>query len=177
MKKLVFFDRDGVVNLEDHPYTHTINDFHFEPNFFSFFKSLKNSGAICFLITNQSGINRGYFTQKDLEILHNFMEESIFRECQSGFDRIYFCPHTPEDNCLCRKPKPGMILQALKDFNLNLEDFESYFIGDSITDMQAAQSAKITHRILINLKGVPLECEAATDIVKNLKEASKIVLK
>lgn len=175
-KKLVFFDRDGVVNLESHPYTFKIEDFHFAPGFFEFFAKLRAQNALCFLITNQSGINRGYFTQKDLEKLHHFMQETIKQHCKGGFDKIYFCPHTPTEDCNCRKPKPAMILEALREFGLALEDFSSYFIGDSLADMQAAKSAEVSVRILID-SARNLECREATHVVKDLQEASAIVLR
>ncbi|TLD82880.1 HAD family hydrolase [Helicobacter sp. MIT 11-5569] len=183
-RKIVFFDRDGVVNIEDTPYGYQIETFYFAPNFVELFLELKKQDAICILVTNQSGINRGIFTQKDFEILSNFMQNCI-KSClmiplrQSGFmpknisfDGIYFCPHIKEDNCSCRKPKSGMLENALKDFGLELSNYNSFIIGDKDTDMQAGLNVGVETRIFIGEDEAP----NATHTVKNLKEAMPILL-
>ena len=183
-RKVVFFDRDDVVNLEDAPYGYKIETFYFAPYFMELFLELKKLDSLCFLVTNQSGINRGIFTQKDFEVLSAFMQNCIV-SCltiplrQSGFvpkniafDGIYFCPHTKEENCICRKPKSQMLLQACKDFGLDLSLYESYILGDKDTDMIAGLNAGVQTRIIVG-KG---ESQNATHRVKNLKEALEILI-
>ena len=181
-RKIVFFDRDGVVNLEDEPYGYTIDTFYFAPHFIELFLELKKQDALCFVVTNQSGINRGIFTQKDFEALSSFMQSCIlsclmiplrqsgFMPKNIGFDGIYFCPHTKEENCICRKPKPQMLLQACVDFGLDLSQYDSYILGDKDTDMIAGLEAGVQTRILVGEN----QALHATHRVSNLKEALKL---
>ena len=183
-RKVVFFDRDGVVNLEDAPYGYQIDTFYFAPYFMDLFLELKKQDALCFVITNQSGIHRGIFTQKDFEILTSFMRNCIksslmiplreygFMPKNIGFDGVYFCPHTKEEGCACRKPNPQMLQNALRDFHLNLVDYDSYILGDKDTDMQAGLRVGVQTRIFIG----DTESPNATHKVKNLKEAMQIIL-
>lgn len=183
-RKVVFFDRDGVVNLEDTPYGYKVEEFYFAPHFMELFLELKKQDALCFLVTNQSGIHRGIFTQKDFEVLSTFMQNAI-RSClmiplrksgfvpnNIGFDGIYFCPHTKEEQCACRKPKSAMLGQAIQEFNLKLEECDSYILGDKETDMQAGLKVGVQTRILIGSEESP----SATHRVVNLKEAMEILL-
>ncbi|TLD85972.1 HAD family hydrolase [Helicobacter sp. MIT 05-5294] len=181
--KVVFFDRDGVVNLEDSPYGYKIEEFYFAPYFMELFCELKKQNALCFVVTNQSGIGRGIFNQQDFEILSAFMQNAI-RSCLTiplrqsgfvpkniGFDGIYFCPHTKEAQCACRKPKPAMLEKAITEFNLDLKSCDSYILGDKETDMQAGLAVGVQTRILIGSEDSP----SATHRVANLKEALEIL--
>ncbi|WP_299546381.1 HAD family hydrolase [uncultured Helicobacter sp.] len=182
-RKVVFFDRDDVVNLEDAPYGYKIDTFYFAPFFMELFLELKKQDALCFVVTNQSGINRGIFTQKDFEILTSFMQSCIkscltiplrqsgFMPKNIGFDGVYFCPHTKEEQCACRKPNSKMLEQAIKDFNLDLEHYDSYILGDKDTDMQAGLKVGVKTRILVGNNEAP----NATHRVNNLQEAIKIL--
>lgn len=145
MQKCAFFDRDGVIN-EDTGYVYKKEDFRFCEGIFDLLTLLKSSDYLLLVITNQSGINRGYYTESDLHTLHHFMQETIKQTLGFGFDKIYHCPHTPEQLCTCRKPQIGMIEQASKDFSINIQ--QSLFIGDRITDMQCAQNAGIGRKFL-----------------------------
>ncbi|WP_297811685.1 HAD-IIIA family hydrolase [uncultured Helicobacter sp.] len=183
-QKVVFFDRDGVVNLEDSPYGYKIEEFYFAPHFMELFLGLKRQDALCFVVTNQSGIGRGIFTQKDFENLSAFMQNCIhscltiplrvdgFMPKNIGFDGVYFCPHTKEEQCDCRKPKSTMLESAIKEFGLNLQECDSYILGDKETDMQAGLKVGVQTRILIGVEDAP----SATHRVENLKEAGKILL-
>jgi histidinol-phosphate phosphatase family protein len=101
-------------------------------------KLLNNHGFKVVVITNQSGVGRGYFTESMLAKIHQKMLGELGK---SGvvIDAIYYCPHHPDDNCECRKPKPTMILQAAHDLNVDLR--QSYFIGDSDLDVEAGKNA------------------------------------
>ncbi|MCH5313871.1 MAG: HAD family hydrolase [Helicobacter sp.] len=146
MQKCAFFDRDGVIN-KDNGYVYKISDFVFNDGLFPLLRTLKTQGYLLLVITNQSGIERGYYTEFDLKVLHQFMQEEIQAQCGFGFDKIYHCPHLPSKNCDCRKPKTGMIKAACKDFNIDLT--QSFFVGDKITDMQCAQEAGINGKFLL----------------------------
>lgn len=141
-----FFDRDGVINI-DSGYVYKKEDFVFNEGIFELLEFLKNKGFLLIVVTNQSGIARGFYTRAQMEKLHNFMQETLRKKLGFCFDRIYFCEHTPAQNCACRKPKIGMIESALKDFNINLS--ASLLIGDKITDMQCAQDSHIAQKFFI----------------------------
>ena len=134
--KAVFLDRDGVINREK-GYVHNIKDFHFFPCAFRSLNRIPQEYKKI-IITNQSGIGRGMYTQTDFEKLNKWM---MLKMRQNGvkIDKVYFCSHLPEDSCSCRKPKPGLVLQAQKEFNLDLG--ESWFIGDKTSDILAGKNA------------------------------------
>lgn len=146
MKKAVFFDRDGVIN-KDLGYIYRQEDFVFNEGIFQTLRFCKERGFLLFVITNQSGIGRGYYTLEDFKALTAYMQQALKSQLGFGFDSIYFCPHDPKEDCICRKPKPGMIAQAKKDYELRLRD--SFIIGDKLTDMQAGERGEIGHKILI----------------------------
>lgn len=148
MQKCAFFDRDGVINENGKGYTYKIEDFIFCDGIFELLADLKKQGYLLLVITNQSGIERGLYTQQDMEILHNFMQEQLRKKLGFDFEHIYFCPHLPEKNCDCRKPKHGMIINALSEFDIDLHT--SLFIGDKITDMQCAQNGGVKNKFLID---------------------------
>ncbi len=144
--KAVFFDRDGVIN-QDFGYVYAQKDFVFNEGIFDLLKYCKERDFLLFVITNQSGIGRRYYSLEDFKAISDYMQNEIKKKLGFGFDGIYFCPHLPETQCECRKPKTGMINQAKKDYNIDLE--QSFIIGDNITDMQAGQNANIQHKILV----------------------------
>lgn len=139
MKKAVFLDRDGVIN-EDSGYVSKISDFKFINGVFEALSGFKKLGYLLIIVTNQSGIARGFYTLDDFEKLNKFMLDE-FTKNGVFIDKVYFCPHSPEENCECRKPKAGMILQGLKEFDINPQN--SILIGDKISDIEAANAANL----------------------------------
>ncbi|WP_163555720.1 D-glycero-alpha-D-manno-heptose-1,7-bisphosphate 7-phosphatase [Helicobacter suis] len=131
--KALFLDRDGVINV-DYGYVYTPNKFEFMPGIFDLLKHAKQRGYLLLLVTNQSGIGRGYYSKQDFYHLSNYMQTKLQETLGFSLDRIYFCPHAPEEQCLCRKPKLGMLEQALQDFRLDLK--QSIMLGDKYSDMQ-----------------------------------------
>jgi D-glycero-D-manno-heptose 1,7-bisphosphate phosphatase len=101
-------------------------------------KLLKDKGFLVIIITNQSGIGRGYFDQKTLSEIHEKLIAELAKE-NAKLDAIYFCPHISEDECDCRKPKTGMIEQAVNDFHIDLEN--SWMIGDKAVDVETGINA------------------------------------
>lgn len=148
MQKCAFFDRDGVINHNGKGYTYKIEDFIFCDGIFELLEDLKKQGFLLLVVTNQSGIERGLYTQQDMERLHSFMQEQLQQKLGFGFERIYFCPHLAEKNCDCRKPKHGMITRALSEFDIDLGN--SLLIGDKITDMQCAQNGGVKNKFLVD---------------------------
>ncbi|QLI05998.1 D,D-heptose 1,7-bisphosphate phosphatase [Candidatus Campylobacter infans] len=160
MIKAVFLDRDGVINA-DKNYVYKIADFEFMPDVFDVLKGFSNLGYALFIITNQSGIGRGYYTQDDFLRLNEWMLEN-FKKREIYIKKVYFCPHAPQSNCACRKPKPGMILQAKAEFDVDLN--ASILIGDKDSDIQAGKNAGIKNCYKINEK----------QNLKSVYEAAKI---
>ncbi|MEA5428587.1 D-glycero-alpha-D-manno-heptose-1,7-bisphosphate 7-phosphatase [Arcicella lustrica] len=141
MRKAIFLDRDGVINV-DKNYVYRISDFEFRVSIFEVCKKYQDEGYLIFVITNQAGIARGYYTENDFNLLTDWML-SQFEERGVYITKVYFCPHHPEftGECSCRKPNPGMILKAQEEFNLDLE--ESVLFGDKESDLQAGRNAGI----------------------------------
>ena len=137
-KKAVFFDRDGVINKERKNYVKTIEELEIFPNIIEPIKKLKNSGFVIIVVTNQSAINRGLITHKKVEEIHSTIQEYL-KKYGTKIDGFYYCPHRPDENCQCRKPKPGLLFKAADELQLNLQS--SWLIGDNDTDTQAAITA------------------------------------
>lgn len=133
----IFLDRDGVINKERADYVKSWDEFVFLPGVFSALGHLAQLNLPIFIITNQSVIGRKIVSHNDIDAIHNKMLHSV---AKTGLDirEIFVCPHHPDAGCRCRKPAPGMLQDAAEKHNLNLA--ECVFIGDSITDYQAAQS-------------------------------------
>ena len=143
--KAVFLDRDGVINIEK-DYLYKIEDFEFVDGAFSSLKYLQSKGYKLFIITNQSGIGRGYYTQEDFDKLTSWMLEQ-FKQNNINISQVELCPHNPQDNCDCRKPKTKMIDNILENYNINLEN--SWLIGDKSSDIQCAINANIKNTIQV----------------------------
>lgn len=170
--KAVFFDRDGVVN-KDFGYVYKSEEFTFLENIFELLKFCHEKGFLILLVTNQSGIGRGYYTLEDFKELTKYMQDRLKQHLGFGFEGIYYCPHDPQEDCLCRKPKPGMIEEARKDFNLNLK--ECFIIGDKISDMLAGNSAGIKNKIFLNKTGEKMEDIDNIYYATSLKQVLKIM--
>lgn len=147
MNKAIILDRDGTINIEK-DYLHKIEDFEFEEGVVEGLKILADLGYIFVVVTNQSGIARGYYTEEDLEILNNYIGKILEKEGVK-IEKFYFCPHHPEKgvgkykiDCNCRKPNPGMLEEAIKEFNIDRE--KSFMVGDNISDIEAGINAKVT---------------------------------
>jgi len=137
VNRAVFIDRDGTIN-RDVPYCSRPEDFELLPGAAEAIKLLNEHGFKVVVVTNQSGIARGYFTEETLARIHDKMRRELAKH-GARVDAIYYCPHHPEDNCECRKPKPKMVLQAAKDLDIDLS--QSYVIGDDDKDIDLARRA------------------------------------
>jgi len=148
----IFIDRDGVINV-DHGYVGKVDDFHFINGVINACKNLKEKGYLLVVITNQSGIARGYYTETQFNLLTQWMDWSFANEGVE-LDGIYYCPHHYQEGigeykieCDCRKPKPGLIVNAAAELNLDLS--RSILVGDTVTDIQAGISAGIKENYLV----------------------------
>lgn len=156
MKKIVFLDRDGVINKEMGNYVYTIDAFEFNPSVFPFLKSLQDRGYSFIVITNQGGISKGIYQKEDVYKLHKYMQEELEKRGIELLD-IFFCPHHDTvERCLCRKPNSLMIEKGLAKYNFSAS--KAYMIGDSERDYQAAKNAGV--------KGIKIEPN--TNLMKQL---------
>ena len=153
MNKAIFFDRDGVLN-EEIGYLYEIEKFKWIDGAREAIKFCNEKNFLTIVVTNQSGVARGYYTEDDVKKIHNFMQEDL-KNFSAHIDAFYYCPHHPESEieiykkiCDCRKPKPGMILQAAKDFDIDLKN--SILFGDSQRDLDAAKNAGLKAEIFFS---------------------------
>ena len=169
--RAAFIDRDGTMAKDVH-YCSCPEDFELFPGTAEAIKLLNENGFKVIVITNQSGIARGYLTEEMLARIHEKMEGDLARE-GARVDAIYYCPHHPDDNCDCRKPKPRLVLQAARDYDIDLE--HSTVVGDFQTDIGLGKAAGCKTILLSDSprgdKGVEADAVAV-----DLLEAVKIIL-
>lgn len=144
--KAAFFDRDGVLNV-DKSYLYKIEDLEWIDGAKEALAYLTKKGYTVFVVTNQSGIARGYYTVDDMNKLHEFMAQQV-AAAGGKIEKFYYCPHLPEGKiaeyaveCDCRKPKPGLILRAFEEYDIDKE--AAFLIGDKTRDVESAEAAGI----------------------------------
>ena len=171
--KTIFLDRDGVINKEVH-YLHKIEDFEFIDGVFKICQYLNMLGYKIIVITNQSGISRGYYNETDFEILSNWMVDEFKKNDIKILD-IFHCPHLPDSNCKCRKPKPGMLLAAKDKYNIDMQN--SWLIGDKEDDIIAAKNSDITNTILVKSGHKINEIDShAKYILESINETNQVII-
>ena len=139
--KIIFIDRDGVINKDPgdwtkYSYVTAWGEFHFLPGSKEALKLLKDNGIKVIIVSNQAGVSKGYFSKSDLDEVNRKMIEEI-RLGGGEVEAVYYCIHQDTDNCACRKPKTGSFEDAAKKYGIDLKD--TYFIGDSHVDMAAGK--------------------------------------
>lgn len=147
MNKALFLDRDGVINKEKN-YLYKIEDFEFIDGVFETCRYFQKQRYLIIIITNQAGIARGKYAEEDYKLLTNWMIKEFEKE-NIKISKVYHCPHHEDfsGECKCRKPNTGMILNAQKEFNINLSN--SILVGDKNSDIEAGINAKIGKNYLI----------------------------
>lgn len=145
-KKAVFFDRDGTLNIDTH-YLYRIEDFVWTEGAVEAIKYCNDQGYLVIVVTNQSGVARGYYTEADIRKLHDWMNEEL-NKAGAHIDAFYYCPHHEDGTvpeyakpCGCRKPSPKLVDEACLKYNVDKE--QSVFIGDADRDMLCARNAAI----------------------------------
>lgn len=172
MKKVLFLDRDGVINI-DHGYVFRPEDFEFLPEIFDLVRHARSNDFGVIVVTNQSGIGRGYYTEEQFASLTRWMC-ARFEDEDAALDHVFHCPYHPEATIEqyrathpWRKPAPGMILAAAQQFDIDLAG--SVMIGDKGTDMQAAHAAGIGTKLFLGANLT--ESSAATATLQTLADA------
>ncbi len=181
MKKAIFLDRDGTINVEK-DYLHKIEDFEFETGALEALKIFQELGYIVVVVTNQSGIARGYYTETDLKKLNDYMSIKV-KEYGGNIVECYYCPHHSEKGleqykikCNCRKPEAGMLIDAIARYDIDVE--KSYMVGDKVSDIKAGEKVKVTPILVKTGYGKKtLEKENITcKVYDNLLEFAKSII-
>lgn len=161
----LFLDRDGVVNVEKN-YLHRVEDFEFIDGIFALCQKYQQMGYLLVIVTNQSGIARGYYSETDFEKLTHWMVHTFAQKGITLTD-VYHCPHHPDISgaCSCRKPEPGMLLEAAEKHHIDLG--RSILVGDSERDITAAHRAGLKETYLFSETATTSE---ATKIIRSLRE-------
>jgi D-glycero-D-manno-heptose 1,7-bisphosphate phosphatase len=170
--KTIFLDRDGVINKEI-GYLDKIEDFKFINGVFEACRHYEQLGYKIVIVTNQSGISRGYYSEDDFRKITDWMITQFNKNNIQILDTFH-CPHSPISKCDCRKPKPGMLLEAKKKYNINM--LESWMIGDKETDITAAISSGINNTILVKSGHKINEADSrAKFIIDSINQSSQLI--
>lgn len=176
----IFLDRDGVINENRSDYVKSWREFCFLPGSKEAIANLTKAGYRIVVCTNQAGVARGIISNKTVEDIHRHMVAEI-ADVGGIIERVYYCPHGKDENCFCRKPRPGMLLRACAELGIDMHD--ALFIGDSISDIQAALAAGI-HPILVltglgrkHLREHYHEAHGPFHIAESLNHTAEIILR
>ena len=180
LQKVVFLDRDGVINRDSPNYIKSWAEFEFLPGSIEAIKTLTNNGFTTIIISNQSAINRNLMPMEELDYIHRMMKKAV--KSQGGeIKDIFFCPHTPEEGCECRKPKPGLIFMAQKTYEIDI--LNSILVGDTVKDIECAHKAGCGYTVLVKT-GNGIKSEKILEkkkilldhVAENLYEAARWIL-
>jgi D-glycero-D-manno-heptose 1,7-bisphosphate phosphatase len=178
MLQAVLLDRDGVINRERADYVKSWEEFELLPGALDGLSRLASLGIPILVLTNQSAIGRGLVALETVKEIHSRLQE-VVTAAGGRLDGFYICPHHPDDGCACRKPKPGLLLQAAAEFNFDLA--AAIFVGDSITDYQAAEAAGCPSLLVASgrqasLLAARLVRDPGMTLVPNLAAAVSVLL-
>ena len=166
MNKAIFLDRDGTINV-DYGYVYKIENFKFIDGVIESLKELYDLGYLLIVISNQSGVGRGYYSKKEADKLFDYMVE-VLADNGIIINKYYYCPHTDEENCECRKPNIQLFERAIKDFNIDTNN--SFAIGDKVRDLSICKTTNVKG-ILINNN----EVNSDFFCVNNMTEALRYI--
>jgi D-glycero-D-manno-heptose 1,7-bisphosphate phosphatase len=160
MKKLIVLDRDGVINEDSDDYIKSPDEYIPIKGSLKAIADLNEAGYTVVVASNQSGIARGLFSMETLEAMHDKLN-TLLAEQQGKIDKIYFCPHSPDENCDCRKPKPGMLHKIIKDYDVTPSDVT--MIGDSMKDIEAASLVGMEPLLVCTGKGMKTKSQLVSN--------------
>jgi D-glycero-D-manno-heptose 1,7-bisphosphate phosphatase len=168
MRPTIFLDRDGVIVENREAYVRTWEDVEFIPGALAALAQAANTDYAIVLVTNQAGIGKGLIPADVSESINQRIRAEI-EQAGGRVDGIYVCPHTDTDDCECRKPRPGMLLQAARELDLDLS--RSWMVGDALTDMQAGQAAGVRTLLVLTGRGSQYQAAYGAECVANVVEA------
>jgi D-glycero-D-manno-heptose 1,7-bisphosphate phosphatase len=175
----IFIDRDGVINENRADYVKSWDEFHFLPGSREAIAALTKAGHRIIVCTNQAGVAQGLISLETMEDIHRRMLAAV-EEVGGLIDKVYACTHSKTADCDCRKPRPGMLLRASRELDLDMSD--AVFIGDSITDVQAGSAAGVRTMLVLTGLGTEhyqqhvQEIDHSCSVALNLKHAVDIIL-
>jgi D-glycero-D-manno-heptose 1,7-bisphosphate phosphatase len=146
LDNVVYLDRDGTINHDSPDYIKSRSEFKFIPGSIEAIRLLTLGGFTSIVITNQSALARRFISLGELDLIHSMMKDAIVSGGGMITD-IFFCPHMPNDGCECRKPAPGLLLQAQRKYNIDLS--KSIMVGDSAKDIECARNAGCGQAVLV----------------------------
>lgn len=175
----IFLDRDGVINENRADYVKSWSEFRFLSTSKEAITGLTHAGHRIFVCTNQAGIARGIISVETVEKIHCLMSAEI-AQIGGKIEKVYYCPHARDENCLCRKPRPGMLLRACYEQDIDMND--AFFIGDTVTDIAAGLAAGV--QAILVLTGLGKEqlrehshkINGPFQVAMNLKYAAEMIL-
>lgn len=177
MNKAIFLDRDGTINV-DKEYLNIIEDFEYLPGVIKGLKLLQDAGYKLIIITNQSGIARGYYTEDDFLKLNEWMVKDL-KANGISISKVYYCPHHPESkieryrvDCDCRKPKLGMYKKAIREFDIDLS--QSWTIGDKLRDSLICETTICRGFLISDLEKTEIIEAVKQEVYKNIEYASDL---
>ena len=177
MEKFVLLDRDGVINARPGPgWVRHWEEFRFLPRAVEALRKLNENGYKSIIVSNQSGVGRGLLSEEDLEtITANFREEAAKQG--AGIEAVFYCTHRPEDGCECRKPRPGLLLKAQREYGFPFPS--TFLVGDTEVDFQAGTSVGCPVILIADSGGKPPEASRLKPraYVSNLYEAVEYILR
>ena len=181
-RRAVFLDRDGTINVEK-DYLYKVEDFEFISGVPEAIKKLKDAGFQVIVVSNQSGIARGYFDESDVEKLHQYIQTEL-ATYGTSIDAFYFCPHHPDKGlgaykvqCECRKGNPGMLLHAAREHDIDMK--RSFMVGDKLADIEAGHRAGCQSLLVLTGYGEKTALKAAAEEVEkcpSLDFAAQLIL-
>ncbi len=173
-RRFVLLDRDGTVIVDKH-YLHDPELVELLPGAVSGLRRMQDMGFGLALLTNQSGVGRGYFSENDVHAVNNRLL-AMLAEQGVTIDAVYHCPHAPEEQCRCRKPEPGMMMQAAGE--LGFDPFDCFMVGDKLVDVQLGRNTGAVSILVRTGKGAEEEsrCKGVADfVVDDLAQAAEII--
>lgn len=178
MKKLIILDRDGVINFDSENYIKNLQEWNPIPGSLEAIATLSQAGYQIAIVTNQSGIKRGLFSIENLHEIHQTLQNKV-RALGGYIDAIFFCPHQPSDECMCRKPKAGLFELVAKFFQVDLNGIPA--IGDAWRDIEAAITVQCSPILVLTGKGTHTAEQHRAElegipIYKDLAMAAKEIL-
>ena len=173
----IFIDRDGTINVEKN-YLHRVEDWEWIAGSVDAIRAFNNAGFLVIVISNQAGVARGMYSETDIHRLHAYVTSELVRD-GARIDAYYYCPHHPEfgkeRDCACRKPLPGLILKAQKDFDIDLSN--SWMVGDTANDCKAGAAAGVRCILVATGYGAKERGKlGAVPYAENLQVASQLIL-
>ncbi len=175
--KTIILDRDGVINHDSDAYIKSPDEWVPIAGSLEAIARLSQAGYRILVATNQSGVARGLFDLETLNAIHQKMVSAI-KQHGGNLDGIYYCPHGPDDNCTCRKPRPGLLLQIERELGIDLS--QTSVVGDSLRDIQAAAAIGAKPVLVLTGKGTTtldqIKHEQRIDIYQNLAEFAELLI-